>query len=220
MGRDFVINGETLVLVKGHNALAGPSDLDGRRRPYLHELGLAEGQITVSPRFIQQDIKCDDFGPSIPAEIMFQLADVTVSMSLIHFDQDVLEYCLSEALCRPVDSNDNINLTSWTLPGAGALMGNGLSLTKRGNYFVSLNLTSPKLGRPWRFPASFLTSSVTLPLGTRRTVAQLQWRAIPYTILQGVVVPSDSMLDDNNVAGFPGEIRSRGTLLWDRTLDT
>lgn len=187
MARDYVISGETLVRVKGNPSSAIAS---------LSELGLAEKEVRIVPRFIHQDVHTDDFGPEIPAEVLAMLADVTIRMTLVHYDKSILDTCLAESLGGG---------TPGVMPGAGVPMGAYSAVTTGNNHFISLNLLSPQLNFPWRFRAAYLANTpAEIPIGTERTLAVLTWRAIPYAF------PPSSV----------GEIQSKGTILWDRTLDS
>ena len=90
------------------------------------------------------------------------------------------------------------------LPRAGQLMGGGNARFGAGNNYVGLNLYSPVGGRPWRFYFTYMTGPAkVLPLGTRRTVAQVNWRCIPYS-----------------VDPWNGGLGTFGKILWDNTLDS
>ena len=173
MARDFIINGETMVHVKIPPGIGGYLPAD------VYELGLAAEEVRIIPRFVYQDIKADDFGPEIPADVMWLLADVTIRMGLIHYNRDVLDTCLASSMA----GTTNIS-SKWagTLVGAGTLMGNGKDVGSAGNSFIGLSLLSPNLlNYGWRFPAAYLADRpLDLPLGTNRTIALCQWRAIPY----------------------------------------
>mgnify|MGYP001608992929 FL=1 len=108
MARDFIINGETLVKVKGSSSSSIST---------LSELGLAEKEVTISPRFYHSEMRADDFGPNIPPEVMWMLADVQIAMTLVHFDRAVLEACISESMGG--------STFGVFLAGAGTPMGGG-----------------------------------------------------------------------------------------------
>jgi hypothetical protein len=206
--RDYVINGETLVKVKGNGALAS-SGFPGEAA--LWELGLASEAVRVVPRFSYQDVHTDDFGPNIPAEVMWMLADVRIEMVLVHYDRAVLDACISEAM-------GGISFPAGAIAPAGQCLGRGLPLFSSGNHYVSLSLMSPVLGVPWRFPASYLDSSpLIIPLGTERTLAHLSWRAIPYR-LPAWPGFNPSAIVNNFRSG--AEIVSSGIVLWDQRIDT
>lgn len=189
MARDFVINGPTLVMVKGSE---GNENLIS-----LAELGLAQEGVRVVPRFYHQDTHVDDFGPDCPADVLWDLAEVTVHMTLIHYDDAILTACVNESMGGAV--------TEGTLVRGGTPLGGGHALFDSSCHFISLNLTSPALGRPWRFPGSFLTGEpVEFALGTEKTAAVLRWRCIPY---------------GRPESGLGGEVRSRNQVLWARSLD-
>lgn len=184
MARDFSINGETLVLVKG---------MQGTFLSHLQELGLSDSQIRITPKFSHKDMHADDFGPDIPPDVMWMLAEVQIAMTLIHFDQAVLEAVITESMC---------GVGFGVMQAAGTPMGGGVARFANGNHYVGLNLTSPVLGKPWRFLTSLLTGPpVEIPLGVEASIVQLNWRAIPY-------------------APPTAELLSAGKVLFDRTLDS
>ena len=206
MARDYRVNGETLVQVKFGQHIEDSDFYADNGNSTLFELGLASEGIQITPRYSHQDIRTDDWGPDVPAEIMANLADCNIRMRLIHYDVDVLDACLAEAL-----GMNGGEFFAGVMPPAGSLLGGYVPYLQSGYHFVSLNLTSPVLNFPWHFPASFLTGPpVTIPLSTRTTLADLSWRAIPYQI---------PLLANGN-PNFDGELRSSGAILWNHILDT
>jgi hypothetical protein len=202
MPRDFVINGECLVKVKGGQHMSGRAIGD------LSELGLSVDAVRITPRFIHADVKCDDFGPDIPAEVRWQLAEVGIRMVLLHYDEDVLDICLRESM-----GGGNVLGAAGTMSPAGRPLGRGLPLLASGNNYISLNLTAPILDKPWNFPASYLTGPpVEIPLGVGVTAAVCNWRAIPYKPLVG---SGRTFV----LSGHTQEIASSGVPLWFRALD-
>ncbi len=208
MARDFRTNGETLALVKlGAHIIPTPLGA-ANGGSALFELGLASEAISVTPRYVHQDVVPDDFGPNIPAEVLWMLSDLDIRIPFIHYDQDVLEACWIESM-----GANGGTFPLGTLPPAGLPLAGYTQLQASGNHFMSLNLTSPVLGRPWRFRACYMTGPpVQIPLGTDTTVALTNWRAIPYR------APTLGTI----VSGFSPytEITSSGVPLFDRTLDT
>lgn len=227
MSREFFINGETLVTVKGGQHTSGLLYLPNTATEYqigvgnvkaiasgapAAELGLAVDQIQVTPRWKHRDFRADDFGPDVPPEVMVNIADVQIHMTLIHFDHDVLDGCWSEAMGgaggEAVDAGGIVLPLLGQVLGAGALMGGGLPLLASGNHFISLNLLSPVGKKPYHFPAAYLTEDpVHFPLGTGTSAVALNWRAIPYHNQTGTQNP------------FASEIRSSGLVLWDYVPD-
>ena len=60
-------------------------------------------------------------------------------------------------------------------------MGGGNPLYSAGNSYIALGILSPVGNIPWRFYASYLTGNpITYPLGTEKSLVQMNWRAIPY----------------------------------------
>ena len=188
MARDYQINGEVMVQVKGKAGSAIAS---------LSNLGLTDrdGIVTITPNFIHEGIPVDAWGDASPEEQFF-LAGIGVRMTLVHFDQDVIEECmkLSQAGAAAIG----------TLPRAGSRMGGGVARFAAGNNYIGLNLTSPVQSKPWRFYFTRLTNPpFTWPLGTRRSHVVLNWEVVPYTI------------DPWNAGAG-----ALGTVYFDRVLDT
>ena len=190
MARDFFVNGQTMVWVKGRSDSSIAN---------LSELGLSSDQIRITPVFRHRDINVNAWGDA-PPEIQFMLAEVRISLTLIHFDPDILETCLMESMAGAPSFG--------ALPAAGARMGNNLPRFSpggaNGNHFIGLNLSSVVEGRPWRFLTAYLTSPpVDIPLGTDRTAIVTNWRAIHF----------DTDLWNAGLGSY-------GKFIWDRTLDT
>lgn len=187
MSRDFQIPGECLVQVKG---------MVGTGIANLSQLGLSSGpiQVRVNPR--HRDINLDAWGGEVPADKQFMLADVMISMMLIHFDPDILDICIRESMAGATAAGRMVR--------AGTRLGGGVARFAIGNHYIGLNLTSPVNNKPYRFLYShILGPSPTIPLGTEKQMIPLTWHAIPYTT------------DPWNAGLGAG-----GHVLWDNTLDT
>ena len=163
MSRAYYINGETMVTVS-NNALGG-----------TQQLGLADSPIVINMNFRHDDIRVDTFGNAgIPPELQFMLADVSISMTLIHFDASILNTCIKESMGGAPAIGQ--------LPRAGTLQGGQVALGAAGNHFISMGLSSPVGGQPWLFYATYLANSpVNFPLGTERSAVRCNWRAIPFS---------------------------------------
>lgn len=209
-GRDFVIDGEVLVSVRGgdhmsgfpiagYNYTAGFGTLveqTGR-----NELGLSVDPIRVEPHYSKTPLMTDDFGPDIAPEYITSLAHVNIKMRLIHFDPIVLDVCMSESMggvTRKIQPDiqegagvvrDRFVFNYFERAGIpapnGRTMGRGLPLWASGNHYITLYL-EPGSQRddaddPWRFYACFLeTPPMVIPLGSKAKVVELNWKAIPY----------------------------------------
>lgn len=201
MGRDFQVDYEVMVRVKGsvQSYIFEPMDL-----------GLCSEGISITPAWKHKDINVDDFGPDVPAEILCMMAEVSISIPLIHYDPDVLNACLSESLGgfqTTTGENDNILIPA---PGimmpAGTPLGGGVELYGSGNHYISLSLCSAISGGSFHFPAAFMTKApMTLKLGQKTRIAMTTWRAIPYVSFA-------------QNAG-PEGISSSGVILWDTDID-
>ena len=165
MSRDFYINGESLVSVKGRDASGFGT---------LTQLGLSEGPIVLTFDFRHRDINLDAWGREIPADVQWMLASVSITIPFIHFDPDVLASCLMESMGGAPAFGQTAR--------AGQRMGGGAARFAAGNRYIGLNLSSPGAARPWRFYFSYLTQTpVSWPLGTEKSIVTTHWRAIPYT---------------------------------------
>lgn len=185
MASDIFVNGETLVMVKGRSDSGIGT---------LSELGLSSDSIRITPQFRWLDVNADAWGQA-PFEMQFMLASLSVTMTLVHFDRTVLNYCITESMAGAPAIGQ--------LPRAGARMGNNTARFSTTNHFISLNLTSPVGGIPWRFYTSFLTvNPLEFPLGTERSLVTLNWRVIPFT--------TDPYNDGSG---------AQGTVLWDHVND-
>lgn len=190
MARDFFINGETLVAVKGRADSAIGA---------IQELGLSSDQITIRPQFRHRPINVEAWGDVEP-ETQFMLAHVDISFTLIHFDRDILDVCVMESMGGAP--------AIGTTARAGARLGNNKARFGAGgvlgNHYIGLNFTSPVGNKPWRFYYAFLTNQpMIFPLGAEKSAVMTNWRAIPYT------------QDPYN-----GGLGAFGARIWDHTLDS
>jgi hypothetical protein len=187
MSRDFFVNGPTLVSVKGNTNTAIAN---------VTEFGLSDQPIRVSVITYHDDISVNAWGTRLPPETQFMLAGVNLSMSLVHFDRDVLDYLIME---------------SWagaSAPGVmtvpGTRMGNSLPLygvdNNLANHFITVSLSSPVGGIPWRFFNCYLHNNMEYPLGTERSILVVNWRCIPYKAdpYNGGLGAGGTILCDNN----------------------
>lgn len=166
MARNYYINGESMVMVKGGS---------GSAISETAQLGLSDGPIRISIEFRHKDIQVDAFGGEVPPEVQWMLASATISMTLVHFDIDVLEACIQESMSS--------SAADGTMSRAGELMGGGVDRFGAGWSYISLGILSPVASEPWRFYASYLTGNpITVPLGIEKSLVQMNWRAIPYQL--------------------------------------
>ena len=203
-----------MVSVKGNNALYEEMP-DKSRKPGLWELGLSSEAVTVSPHFVHRDIYTDDYVDRVPVDIMWMLVDCRIRMTLIHYDRQILQYCLSESMAgggfiepKPVNASGHATRIDGTLAPAGTLMGGSKQIFQSGNHFVSLNIASQVGGLPSRFRACYLAETpIEIPLGTERSLAVLNWRAVPFPRYSGALTNAGS------------ELISSGIILWDHIPD-
>ncbi len=230
MPRDFFINGETLVKVKLGDQVIGqvPSIGSGGSNVAL-ELGLTSQPLRISPSFHKKDLRTDDFGPDAAPDVQHTLAHVTINMTLVHYDPDVLSLCVQEGLAVGGEGAVGANpLLDGVLAGAGTPMGKGLPMFASGNNLISLNILSEQGGNPWHFLSCFLDDSpFVLPLGAEHSQVVLTWKAIPYqplfvpSELPGNIGPPLLVLQQFASSGSNNfqELSSSGVVLWDHVPD-
>lgn len=204
MGRDYYIQGECMVKVRGG---AHIPDFVG---DVSRELGLASEGIRVAPQFSHQDLPAADFGGHSAPEVLWMGGDCRVSMTLVHFDKDLLEFCVMEAMG---------GVSGGVFAPCGRPMGANRDLYASGNHYITLFLTSTgSSGLPYRFPACYLAERpLEIPLGTERSLVRLEWRAVPYAKLVGVPTSTISTPGASTPAAIVGEVYSSGVVLWDHT---
>jgi hypothetical protein len=208
MARDFKINGETMISVKGRS--------DGLI-PLLTQLGLAADQVNVQFEVEHEDIIVNAWG-KFPAEVQVFGGAANISMNLIHVDEAVLEYCWQEAMGGTASFGQ--------LARAGARLGNNTArfapantvnpatgLVTTGNHLIGLNISSPVLQLPYRFWYAYMSSPpITYPLGAEKSVIAVTWRAFAYTTDPW----GGSIAQPGTVAGTGAQ----GAILFDRVLDS
>ncbi len=214
-GRDFQTNGATIVIVRGNGALANPNEPGAAG---VWELGLSSEKITISPKFYHYDIHCDDFGPAAPVETMWNLAECIIKMTLVNYDNDVLQSCMIESMggANGIPAGAGPFITAGTMQSAGTLMGGNDAIGTPNNHYISLNLigtdTANNVGInlsklfDYHFAATYLmTPPLEIPIGTEKTIVVLTWKAIPYQYYQTISTTE--------------ELKSQGTVVWDSNID-
>ncbi len=215
MTRSFIVPGETLIAVRGGAHMSGGPIGD------VSELGLAVEEVRVIPQFSLKDIRVDDFGPDVPAEVMWMLASVRIQATLIHFDSEVLDTMLDETMGGPgfnVVAQDLIIRRNRILAPGGLLLGGRKPMYASGNHFfsVTLNNTFYGSGNPWRFRKCHLMETpVIFPVGTNAQACEINIRAIPYWSPVTVSV-AGSGEGQSTLTVLRKEIQSSGAVLWDR----
>lgn len=181
MARQFVINGESLVVVRGAvNTLIAAKT----------ELGLAADEIRVTTNFKHKDMIVDAWGSEVPVDVQWMLADCLIDMNLIHYDPAILDECLHLSMgYAAVTPGPGATMPAGG-PGvavgstmrAGTPLGNNLPRFAQGNNYVGLTILSPVASKPYRFYYTYMTGpAMTLPYGTTKSITRVQFRAIPYT---------------------------------------
>lgn len=229
MPRSFAIAGEVMVLVKGG------AHFSGFPISTVTELGLAQGPIIFTPTFKYRGMNVDDYGGEIPAAIQCMMSEVIVSMTLINYDQDVLNICMDEAMGGGGWAGTFGDPGKFT--GQGVPLDGGRNMFMSGNHMISLNLRNdgpgfdpstdqplPTLMPNYRVRSTYLLDAVSLPLSVATTAVELKFRGIPYQKplfrASGGNIASGSVLIDGVRWSMKREVQSSGAVLWDYTLDT
>ncbi len=229
MPRNWFVNGPSLVKVKGGDHWA-TGTLSGKSNVAL-ELGLAVSKIRVAPTLYRENLKADDYGKNAAPDVQWNLANVTVHMTLSHYDDNVLSLCRQDMMAVP----GALNTTLFGLPTldgtaapAGTPMGKGLPMFFSGNNLISLNILSEEYQNPWRFKSCYLADTpFDYPLGMTNSEVILTWTAIPYqplfipTPLAGNIGQPILAVQQYLSSGSMNfqELSSSGVVIWDHVAD-
>jgi hypothetical protein len=211
MARQYQIFGEAMVRVKFGAHVPEPT---------LSDLGLSHDAIAINFTLHHRPVKIDNFGPIIPVDNLWMLEDAQIIMNLVHWDANVVDQCLAECGAGSANPITNPPAEPGYMAAAGTPLGGGVPAFASGYHYVGLNIIpGPDTSDLWRFPACFLTQHpIVLPLGTKRSVLQLRWQAIPY---QPVSNYNSTPISGGKIIIYaPGEISSTGAVLYDNTLQT
>lgn len=171
-GRQFVVNGETMITAKGGEHLSGGP------LGYLTELGLAVDKVVIRPRYYHVGVQLDDFGPEAFADVIANLIDCRIHATLIHYDRKAIDTCIAESFGGGfLPDEDSLGTPRY----AGIMLGGYKDYHASGWHFTSLNLLSPQLQKPYHFPSVYLTGPpLEIPLSTTVTALKCEWQAIQY----------------------------------------
>lgn len=188
MARDYYINGETMIYIKGAVDSTYPA---------VTELGLCDIPIRVSVEYKHLDIKVNAYGEVSP-EKQAMGAMARVNISLVHFDRSVLSFLISQSLGG--------SPAIGQLGHAGFRMGNGVGRFGAGMRYVSLGIVSALTAGdpnivPWTFHYAVLSNNpLEFPLGAERSLVTCAFDCVPYS-----------------VDPWNGGNGSYGTTIWDHT---
>lgn len=212
MSRAFILPGETLITVRGGAHMSGGT-IGG-----VYELGLSSDAIVVAPSFSYEDVKVDDFGPNVPADLQWMLSEVRIRAALIHYDKEVLEVMQDESMGGagfvPI-GNGLLDQKPGCMAPAGMLMGGRKAMYASGNHFFSFTLHNSDLGSgtPWRFRKCVLAENPAIyRLGTNASLVDVTVRAIPYWSPTTTTTASGG---GSSLTTLNREIQSSGAILWD-----
>lgn len=222
--------GPTNVLVSGMGISGNASVVSGS---YVQELGMSDMPIDISLNWRHKNLHTDDFGPEVPYDLMWQLAEATIRMTLVHYDDYVLQQCFIESMGGGGYADPNSSYSGLVFPGrfmmpAGTLIGGNIPLYQSGCHYMSLSIVPGNLTNnaiqsgyralPWRFLTCVLAEPpFSVPLGTQYSVTRLNWRAIPYGTYTRTFYESGQVPYPPTVRSC--DIQSSGVSLFDHFAD-
>lgn len=170
MARQYYINGETMISVKGNvNSLIANTT----------QLGLSQDAIQVREEFLQDMIGVDAYGnpdghPNPPDMQVFG-GYAVFKTNLVHYDPLVLQECIRLSFGNAPAEGQQAR--------AGTLYGNNVPLYGAGNCYITVGISAPIGGIPWTFVSCYMTERpFVYPLGTKRSIVEVEWRAIAYSV--------------------------------------
>lgn len=183
MARGFYIAGEVMVTVQQLVTAAGTvgqggitSDLN-QANGSASQLGLTDDQTRITPRWTHTPIFIDDYGPNVPVELLWMMADVTIDMNLIHVDPRLIDLVIRESMAGGVPSS---------LASAGTPM--------HGHYML-LTLQGSGPGLSWTFNSAYLADNpIEIPVGASRSIFRCRWKAIPHKPAATEIVSNGAQL--------------------------
>lgn len=128
----------------------------------LQKLGVSIDGIDMDITDHTEPIYTDTFGPAVPFDEQHFLEDGTITCQLIFYDDAVL------GQIRGRINSDGV-------------MGQAGSLWGAGGFYFRLNVASPADGLPYNFPKVRPKDAMRQKVGTKRTVWNVTFYAIPYT---------------------------------------
>ncbi len=169
MARQYFINGETMITVKG-NATSQIAT--------VQQLGLSQDAIEVTEYYMQDDIGVDAYGNTPhpnPPDMQIFGSYATFTTNLVHYDPVILQECIRLSFGNaPVEGQQS---------RAGSLYGGNVALYAPGNCYISVGTSSPVGNIPWTFLSCHMAQQPFIyPLGTKRSIVRVQWRAIAYSV--------------------------------------
>lgn len=186
MARQYHVTGEHMVYVRNWYmpGARNTTDASSEEEVFFVELGMTSESTQITVNYGQTDVYTDDYVPGAPAEVLTGMyRDAFISMTLVHFDEDVLNMCIANA----AGSSDA------ALQGSpGVPMGRWKDVTEEGCFYVELylqpairfgleqGLVTARQEKPWKFFHAYLQGNWTYPIGAEKSLVKLQWRAVPY----------------------------------------
>lgn len=221
MTRSIVVPGETMVYLRFGEHLSGQFGATEEKFNYV-ELGLAADGVRLTPSHYYDDIKVDDFGRHACVDVQHGLASVSIDLSLMHYDREVLWAAQDESLggagTRVV--NGAAESTPGAVPPAGKLQAGRRPIYWSGNHFFSVLLGQTSQTFATRYIACQLTnpSPGVTRLAANAEPVNLSFRAIPYwnPVRSGGTITDPAFFIHGGIQYTRlKEIQSSGAVIWD-----
>jgi hypothetical protein len=171
----------------------GGAHYSGMAVGQVAELGLCHESARIEFNFRHDDVRTEDYGQEVPADLRYQMATARLSLTLLHYDPIVLEVLQQEALGGrtlrppgPAGAPDWIGFAGG-FGRPGTLMGGRKAMYASGNRFVAVSIVPAgradpeQQDTPYRFRKCVLSEMpLRLSLGAECSLAQLTFRCLPY----------------------------------------
>lgn len=142
------------------------------------QLGLSQDAIQITEYFIQDDIGVDAYGNTgspNPPDMQIFGSFAVFETNLVHYDPIILQECIRLSFGNAP--------TEGSQARAGTLYGSNVPLYAANNCYISVGVSSPVGNIPWTFLSCHMSERpFVYPLGTKRSVVQVRWRAIAYSV--------------------------------------
>ena len=129
----------------------------------LEDLGVTVDGAEIELRDFTEPVFTDTFGPDVPFDEQQFLEDALIRLQLVFYDDAVLGKVRSRA-----------SGTDGTIGNAGTLWGGG-------SKYFRLLIASPTDSLPFNFPTARVRNSASHKIGTRRTLWNIEFYAVPYS---------------------------------------
>jgi hypothetical protein len=164
MAQTINVNGEAALWVAATTASTA-----------ISALGVTVDGVEIELRDYTEPVFTDTYGPDVPFDEQQFLEDALIRAQLVFYDDAQLALIRS----RPASI---LGTAEGTVGNAGTLWGGNAT-----KLYFRLLVKSPTASLPYNFPNARLRNSASQKVGTRRTLWNLEFLALPYTGTAGAV---------------------------------